>query len=129
MDTIGEFLTLIRNAGNAGHEKVDMKSSKVREGLAKVLVTEGFVRSYKVAKDSKQGIMRVYLKYDEAGNHNINDVRRVSRPGRRFYSRTQNIPVIRSGMGMAILSTNQGILSSRQAKELNVGGEVLCTIW
>lgn len=129
MDTIGEFLTSIRNAGKSKHEKVDLPSSKMRVGLANILASSGFIRSFKVAKDSKQGIMRVYLKYDEAGNHVISNIKRVSRPSRRVYVKATEIPQVRSGLGMSILSTNKGVMSSKDAQDKNVGGELICTIW
>jgi small subunit ribosomal protein S8 len=129
MDTISQFLTMIRNAGAARHEKVDMPASKVRAGIAQILVNEGLIRSFKVAKDSKQGIMRVYLKYDEAGNHVISSIDRVSRPGRRVYVKSDKIPTVRSGMGMSILSTSRGIMSGKQATEQKLGGELLATLW
>ncbi|WP_041577919.1 30S ribosomal protein S8 [Bdellovibrio bacteriovorus] len=129
MDTISQFLTMIRNAGAARHEKVDMPASKVRAGIAQILVNEGFIRSFKVAKDSKQGIMRVYLKYDEAGGHAINNIDRVSRPGRRVYVKSDKIPTVRSGMGMSIISTSKGIMSGKQATEQKLGGELLATLW
>lgn len=129
MDTIGQFLTMIRNAGTSRHEKVDMPASKVRAGIAEILVQEGYIRSFKVAKDSKQGIMRVYLKYDEAGNHAISNVQRVSTPGRRIYVKSDKIPTVRSGLGMSILSTSKGVMSGKQAGENKLGGELLCTIW
>lgn len=129
MDTISQFLTVIRNAGAAKHEKVDLPASKVRAGIAQILANEGLIRSFKVAKDSKQGIMRVYLKYDEAGQHAINSIDRVSRPGRRVYVKSDKIPSVRSGTGMSILSTSKGIMSGKQATEQTLGGELLCTIW
>ncbi len=129
MDTISQFLTLVRNAGAARHEKVDMPASKVRAGIAQILVNEGFIRSFKVAKDSKQGIMRVYLKYDESGAHAINSIDRVSRPGRRVYVKSDKIPKVRSGLGMTIVSTSKGIMSGKQATEAKLGGELLATIW
>lgn len=129
MDTIAQFLTIIRNAGAAKHEKVDLPASKVRAGIAQILVNEGLIRSFKVAKDSKQGIMRVYLKYDEAGGHAINSIDRVSRPGRRVYVKSDKIPKVRSGMGMSIISTSKGIMSGKQAAEQKLGGELLATLW
>jgi len=129
MDTIAQFLTRIRNAGTARHEKVDVPSSKMRVGLAEILAGGGFIRSYKVAKDSKQGIMRVYLKYNEQGEHAISNIQRVSRPGRRVYIRSTEIPVVRSGLGTTILSTSQGLMNGTQAKEKNLGGELICKIW
>lgn len=129
MDKVGEFLTRIRNAGAAKHEKVDIPASKFRQGLAEILVQQGYIRSYKVAKDSKQGIMRVYLKYNEAGHHAIENISRVSRPGRRVYVRAGQVPVVRSGMGVTILSTSHGLMSGTDAQQKNVGGEILCKVW
>lgn len=129
MDTVGEFLTRIRNAGNARHEKFDIPSSKIRESIAKILVEEGMLRSYKVAKDSKQGIMRLYLKYDDQGEHVISNLLRSSRPGRRLYVKGDGIPSVRSGMGFCILSTNKGLMSSRTAEKNKIGGELICKVW
>lgn len=129
MDTIAQFLTVIRNAGLARQEKVDMPSSKIREGIAQILANEGYIRSFKVAKDSKQGIMRIYLKYDDQGNHVMSSLDRISRPGKRVYVKSDKVPQVRSGLGFSILSTSQGIMGSKQAKEKNLGGELLCTLW
>lgn len=129
MDTIGQFLTMVRNAGNSRHEKVDLPASKMRAGIAQILADEGYIRSFKVAKDSKQGIMRVYLKYNEEGHHAIQNLARVSTPGRRRYVNAESIPTVRNGLGFAILSTSKGVMSSRKAKEAHLGGELLCTVW
>lgn len=129
MDTIALFLTRIRNAGTARHEKVDVPASRLRAGLAEILVNNGLIRSYKVAKDSKQGVMRLYLKYNETGDHAINKIDRISRPGRRVYVKSTEIPVIRSGLGMTILSTSQGLMSGKEAQKKNLGGELVCKIW
>lgn len=129
MDTVAQFITRIRNAGIARHEKVDIPASKLRVGLAEILAQQGFIRSYKVAKDSKQGIMRVYLKYDDSGRHAISSISRVSRPGRRVYVRANEVPVVRSGLGTTILSTSQGLMSGIDAQKKNVGGELLCRVW
>lgn len=129
MDTIAQFLTRIRNAGEARHEKVDIPSSKLRVNLAEILLNSGFIRSYKVAKDSKQGVMRVYLKYDNSGTHLISNLQRISRPGRRVYVRANEIPVVRSGLGTSILSTSQGLMNSKQASEKKLGGELICKVW
>jgi len=129
MDTISQFITVIRNAGLAKHEKVDVPASKVRAGIAQILANEGYIRSFKIAKDSKQGIMRIYLKYDDAGESVISSIDRVSRPGRRVYVQNDKVPSVRSGLGMSILSTSQGIMDSKQAKEKKLGGELLCTLW
>lgn len=129
MDTISQFITVIRNAALAKHEKVDVPASKVRAGIAQILANEGYIRSFKIAKDSKQGIMRIYLKYDDAGNSVISAIDRVSRPGRRVYVQNDKVPSVRSGLGMSIISTSQGIMDSKQAKEKKLGGELLCTLW
>lgn len=129
MDTVADFITQIRNAGNAQHEKVDIPASKFRAGIAQILADEGYIRSFKVAKDSKQGIMRVYLKYDENGEHAISSIDRSSRPGRRYYVPVTKIPAVRSGMGLSILSTSQGVMSGKKATQVGIGGELLCTVW
>lgn len=129
MDTVAQFLTRIRNAGVARHEKVDMPSSKTRVGIAEILASSGFIRSFKVAKDSKQGVMRVYLKYAEAGDHAISNIQRISRPGRRVYVKADEIPAVRSGLGMTIVSTSQGLMNGKEAKEKHLGGELICKVW
>lgn len=129
MDKIAEFATRIRNASNARHEKVDIPASGLRQGIAEVLKQEGFIRNFKVVRDGKQGVMRVYLKYSEEGEPLITDIQRVSSSGRRFYVGTDKIPKIRSGFGITVLSTNVGILSGRAAQEKKVGGELLLKVW
>lgn len=129
MDTIAQMLTVIRNASAAKLEKVDMPASKVRENLAKILIKEGFARSYKVARDSKQGIMRIYLKYDEVGNPGFTNLQKISTPGRRVYIGTDKIPIVRSGAGQSIISTSKGIMTGKDAKSNHLGGELLCLVW
>ena len=129
MDTIAEFLTRIRNASQAKHEKVDVPSSNMRKGIATILQDAGFIRSFKVAQDSKQGIMRIYLKYNANGESSIDKLQMVSTPGKRRYIGANEIPQVRSGMGVAIVSTSKGVLSGEQAKAQNVGGELLCKVW
>lgn len=129
MDTISQFLTVIRNAGAARHEKVDVPASNIRIGISQILANEGYIRSFKVARDSRQGIMRIYLKYNEGGSHAIHSIDRVSRPGRRVYVKSDKLPKVRSGLGLCILSTSKGIFSSKQAAENNLGGELICTVW
>lgn len=129
MDTIGEFITRVRNAGAAQHEKVDIPSSNVRVGIAKILLANGYIRSFKVVRDNKQGVMRVYLKYNEKGRPVITSINRISRPGRRVYVKSTEIPEIRDGFGIAILSTNKGVVDGETAKKENLGGELLCNIW
>ena len=129
MDTIGEFLTRVRNAGLAKHDKVDVPSSKMRVGIANVLKENGYLKNFKVVKDGKQGMMRMYLEYRDDGRPAITDVRRASRPGRRLYVTCEKIPNVRSGYGMSVLSTSKGIMGSKEAKEKGLGGELLCTLY
>jgi small subunit ribosomal protein S8 len=129
MDTISEFITRVRNAGLAKHEKVDIPSSNVRVGIATVLRDTGYIRSFKVVKDGKQGMMRIYLKYTEDGRHAVEAIDRKSRPGRRFYVQCQQIPSVRSGFGISVLSTSSGIMGGREATEKKLGGELLFTVW
>ena len=129
MDTIGDFLTRIRNAQGARHEKVDVPASNMREGIAQVLKEQHYIANYKLVKNNKQGMMRVYLKYDEGGKPAMAHLKRYSKPSRREYVKAKDVPNIRSGYGLAILSTSRGILSGGQAKEQNLGGELLCVVW
>lgn len=129
MDSIATMLTVMRNASAARLEKVDMPASKLRESVAKLLVNEGFARSYKIARDSKQGIMRVYLKYNEAGEPGFVNLEKVSTPGRRVYVQSTEIPTVRSGTGHAIVSTSKGLMTGKEAKKQNLGGELLCLVW
>lgn len=129
MDTVAEFLTRIRNAGAAKHDKVDVPSSGIRAGIAAVLQKTGYIRSYKVVRDNKQGMMRVYLRYTEEGKHIIQNLQRLSSPGLRRYVKANEIPKVRNGYGMAVLSTSQGIMTGDEASEKNLGGEVLFQVW
>jgi small subunit ribosomal protein S8 len=129
MDTISQFLTNIRNASEARHPKVDIPSSNMRKGIAELLKSEGFIKDFKVVTDGKQGMMRVYLKYNSQGEPVINTLRRVSRPGRRYYVPSDKIEKVRSGYGVTILSTNKGIITGTQAGQMKVGGEYLLKVW
>jgi len=129
MDTIGEFLTRVRNAGAARHEKVDIPASNVRVGIAKILLENGYIRSFKVVRDNKQGVMRVYLKYSDKGKPVITAINRVSRPGRRVYVKSDKIPSVRDGFGISILSTNKGVVDGETAKNEKLGGELICSVW
>ncbi len=129
MDTVAEFLTRIRNAGMAGNEKVDVPSSNMRKGIAKILKEHNYIRAFHVVDDGKQGMMRLYLKYDEEGRHAIEKLERVSRLSRRSYVGAKNIPSVRNGYGISIVSTSRGIISGDSAKKNNIGGEILCQVW
>jgi small subunit ribosomal protein S8 len=127
-DPIADFLTRIRNASRAEHEKVDIPSSKLKLRMAEILKDEGFIKNFQVIEDNKQGVLRVYLKY--AGTEKIiSGIVRVSRPGRRIYVTKDKIPTILGGMGVAILSTSAGVMTDRQVKKQHLGGEVLAYVW
>lgn len=127
-DPIADMLTRIRNAGGAGHRWADIPLSKLKVEVARLLKENAFVHDYKVLNDGRHGIVRVYLKYYE-GRHVIRRIERVSRPGWRRYVGVDEIPRIRNGLGMAMLSTSQGLLSDRGAREARVGGEILAVVW
>lgn len=129
MDTIGNFCTSIRNAIFAGKDKVDVPNSRLKKDIAEKLQQYGYIRGYTTAEDGKQGLMRIYLKYGKNKALAINSIQRVSKPSCRRYIKYKEIQEIRSGYGMTIISTNQGILSSKEARKKQVGGEVLCEIW
>ncbi len=127
-DPIADMLTRIRNAGQAGHRWADMPISKVKIQLAELLKKNAFVFDYKVLDDGHHGVLRVYLKYHE-GQPIIRHLERVSTPGRRQYVGATDIPRVRNGLGMAILSTSSGILSDREARKHGVGGELMALVW
>ncbi len=128
-DPIADMLTRIRNANQALLDKVDIPSSRLKVELAKVLKAEGFIRAYKLIDDNKQGVLRVYLKFGPGNERVIQGIRRVSRPGLRVYRKASRIPSLMSGMGVAILSTSQGLMTGMAARQRSLGGEVLCYVW
>ena len=128
-DPIADMLTRIRNAGMAQHAKLDIPSSNVKVAIAEVLKELGYIKNFKVITDDLQGVLRVYLKYDEQNNAVIHEITRVSTPGRRVYVGQDEIPRIKNGLGAAILSTSKGVMDDTSAREAKVGGEVLCTVW
>ena len=128
-DPISDMLTRIRNAGKAKMNSVDIPGSKLKTELARVLKDEGFIRNYKFLKDNKQGILRIYMKYGEDETCAIYGLKRLSKPSRRTYMKSKDIKPVLNGMGINIISTSKGVLTDRQARQENVGGEILCTIW
>jgi len=128
-DPLADMLTRIRNANKAKFEKVDIPSSRLKMNIAKILKEEGYIKDYKLIEDNKQGILRVFLKYDSKKGSAINGLERVSKSGLRFYSNSKSIPSVRSGTGVAILSTSKGVITDKEARKLNLGGEVLCQVW
>ena len=128
-DPIGDMLTRIRNASRARHREVSCASSRLRLGVARVLQQEGFVAETRVEGEDRRPELRIRLRYDEDGRPMIDGIRRVSKPGRRVYVGVSEIPKVRNGLGVAVLSTPKGVLSDRAAREASVGGELLCEVW
>ena len=128
-DTIADMLTRIRNANSAKHSTVDIPASNMKKSIAQILVDEGYIKSFQVIDDGKQGIIRVTLKYGDNKSQVITGLRRVSKPGLRIYSSCEDMPKVMKGLGIAIVSTSKGVMTDKKARELNVGGEVLAFIW
>ena len=128
-DVIADMLTRIRNANNAKHQTVDIPASNMKKAIAEILVEEGYVKSYQVIDDGKQGTIRVTLKYLQGKQRVIRGIRRVSKPGLRIYASCEDMPSVMNGLGIAIVSTSKGIMTGKKAKSLNVGGEVLAFVW
>jgi small subunit ribosomal protein S8 len=128
-DPIADFLTRIRNATRAKHTRVEIPASRVKGEIAKILLNQGYVKDVKLVDDSKQGLLRVYLKYDNENAPAIEGIKRISKPGRRIYVKREEIPRVMGGFGIAVLSTSRGILTGNEARQEGVGGELLCQIW
>lgn len=128
-DTIADMLTRIRNANSAKHSTVDVPASNMKKSIAQILADEGYIKSYQIIEDGKQGIIRITLKYGENKSQVITGLRRVSKPGLRIYSTCEDMPKVMKGLGVAIVSTSKGVMTDKKARELNVGGEVLAFIW
>ncbi len=127
-DPIADMLTRIRNAARINRKQVNIKASRVCEGIAAVLKKEGYVEDFDRIDDGKQGILRVTLKYDQTGQPVISEITRKSKPGRRVYLSVEQLPHVLGGMGIAIVSTSKGVMSDRSCREANVGGEILCMV-
>jgi small subunit ribosomal protein S8 len=127
-DPVADMLTRIRNGAKAEFAKVDIPGSKLKLELARVLKEQGYIKNYKFVEDDKQGVLRVYLKY-VSEKPVIYGLERVSKPGRRMYTKSREIKPVLNGLGISILSTSKGLMTDKQAKKENVGGEVLCNIW
>ncbi len=128
-DPIADLLTRIRNASSAKHDTVDIPASNMKKAIAKILVDEGYVKGMQVTEDDKQGMIRITLKYGENKTPAIQGLRRVSKPGLRIYTSCEKMPKVLKGLGIAIISTPRGVMTDKQARALNVGGEVLAFVW
>jgi small subunit ribosomal protein S8 len=128
-DPIADFLTCVRNAVRAKHRKVDVPASKMKTELTKVLLRERYINNFKVIDDTRQGMLRVYLKYGTGDESVITNLKRVSTPGRRVYVGKDEIPRVMGGLGSSIVSTSRGLMSDREAREAGLGGELVCQVW
>lgn len=128
-DPIADFLTRIRNAQQAGHRRVDIPASKLKRAITKIMLDKGYIQNFLDIDDGKQGLIRVFLKYDHYGQPVIKRISRVSKPGLRKYSKSAEVPRVLNGLGIAVVTTSQGVMTDKEARKLNVGGEVLCYIY
>ena len=128
-DPVADYLTRIRNAQLAGHRYTDVPASKLKRAITQILLEKGYVRNYLNIDDGKQGLLRIYLKYDRDGVPVIQELKRISKPGLRTYVGASELPRVRNGLGIAILSTSRGVMTDKEARKINVGGEVLATVF
>jgi small subunit ribosomal protein S8 len=128
-DPIADLLTRVRNALIARHDRVDVPASKIKVAIIRILKDEGFIKNFKISKDNRQGLIRVFLKYSDHNSPVINGLERLSRPGRRLYQKAADITPVLSGLGVAIVSTSSGVMTDKEARRQSLGGEMICQIW
>lgn len=128
-DPIADFLTRIRNANMVRHESLEVPSSNIKVAIANILKSEGFIKDFTVEEDGKQGVMKVFLKYGKNNERVITGLKRISKPGLRVYAKTGEVPKVLNGLGIAIVSTSEGVITDKEARTKNVGGEVLAYVW
>jgi len=128
-DPIADLIVRIKNAIMVSYDKVEVPSSKIKINIVKILKFEGYIRNYKIIKDSRQGIIVIYLKYNEDKSSVIKDLKRISKPSCRVYSRYNKIPRVLNGLGINIVSTSKGVLTDREARKMGIGGEIICSVW
>jgi small subunit ribosomal protein S8 len=128
-DSIADMLTRIRNANSAKHDTVDIPASNMKKAIAQILLDEGYIKSFNVVEDGKQGVIRIALKYGENKSQVIRGLRRVSKPGLRIYTSCEDCPKVMKGLGIAVISTSRGVMTDKAARKANVGGEVLAYVW
>lgn len=128
-DPIADYLTRIRNANMAKHDSVEIPASNIKKSISEILKREGFIRDYEVADDNKQGVIKVFLKYGPNGERVISGLKRISKPGLRNYVSAEDLPKVLNGLGIAIVSTSAGVITDKDARQKNVGGEVIAYIW
>lgn len=128
-DPIADYLTRVRNGLQAKKKYVDVPASNLKRKISRILLNQGFISRYIIIDDGNQGLIRIWLKYDDLGNPVIHSIKRISTPGRRTYVSVDNLPRVKNNLGISILTTPKGVITAREAKRENVGGEVLCEIW
>ena len=128
-DPIADMLTRIRNANMVGHESVDVPASKMKKSIAEILLNEGYIKGYDLIEDNKQGIIRIQMKYGQNKERVITGIKKISKPGLRVYAKTEDIPRVLGGLGIAIVSTSAGVITDKEARKKNIGGEVICYVW
>jgi small subunit ribosomal protein S8 len=128
-DPISDLLTRIRNAQKAGHDVVSIPASKMKIAVTHILKEEGLIKNYKCIRDRKQGVLKVALRYQESGQGAISEMKKISTPGRRVYVTADQIPLVRNGFGIGVISTSQGVMTDRDARRLKVGGEYVCSVF
>ncbi|MFZ5645227.1 MAG: 30S ribosomal protein S8 [Bacillota bacterium] len=128
-DPIADFLTRIRNANTVYHEKVEAPASRMKKAIGDILKEEGFIKDCEYIADGKQGVIRIFMKYGGNKERVITGVKRISKPGLRVYARKDSVPRVLGGLGIAILSTSQGIMTDKKARQMGLGGEVICYVW
>ena len=128
-DPIADMLTRVRNASSVQHDTVDIPASNIKKEIARILLEEGYITGYDVIEDGKQGLIRMQLKYGKNGEKVITGIKKISKPGMRVYADRNNVPKVLNGIGISVISTSKGIVTDKQARELGVGGEVICYVW
>ena len=128
-DPIADMLTRVRNGNDAKHNSVDIPASNIKREISQILLDEGFIKSFDVVEDGKQGIIKMNLKYGPNEEKVISGIKKISKPGLRVYAKSNEVPKVLGGLGIAILSTSKGVMADRQAREENIGGEVICYVW
>ncbi|MDD5987820.1 MAG: 30S ribosomal protein S8 [Eubacteriales bacterium] len=128
-DPIADMLTRIRNANTASHETVDVPASKIKKSIAGILTDEGYINGFEVIDDNKQGVIRISMKYGPDKEKVISGIKKISKPGLKVYAKASEVPKVLGGLGVAIISTSNGVISDKEARKLGVGGEVICYVW
>ncbi len=128
-DPIADMLTRIRNANSAGHKTVEVPASKIKKSIAEILKEEGYISSFEVKEDGKQGVIDIEMKYGPENEKVITGIKKISKPGLKVYAKANEVPRVLGGLGIAIISTSNGVISDKKARELGVGGEVICYVW